>query len=70
MAVKINILELMARKKMRTIQELHKETGISRKTVSKIINGNSTALKTDTIYKLCKALDCTPGELLTYEDEK
>jgi len=67
--IRINILELMAKNDMRTIQDLHEATGISRKTVSKIVNGESTALKTNTIYILCKALKCTPGDLLTYKEE-
>lgn len=62
--VNVKILEMMGRKKIRTIQELHEITGISRTLISNVINGKRSKLRLDTIAKLCEALDCEIYELI------
>lgn len=67
--LKIRVYELMAKKNIRTIEELKELSGVSRKAISKAINGQSTRLDFDTITRLCEALDCEIGDLLVYEKD-
>lgn len=67
MIVKNNLRVLMAKHKM-NIKDVHEATGLSRTTISKLYNEESTTIAFDTIYKLCKLFSCEPGELL-YLDE-
>jgi putative transcriptional regulator len=60
----IKLLEVMGRKGIRTIEEVHKNSGLSRKAISKIINKETQRISTDTIAKLCKALDCEINDLI------
>ena len=62
--VEIKLLEVMAKREIRTIEEVHKRSGLSRKAVSKIINKETKRISTDTIAKLCNALDCDVDELI------
>lgn len=62
--VEIRLLEMMGRNNIRTIQELHELTGISRTIISDLLNGNKRSIRLDTIERLCKALDCEIGELI------
>lgn len=62
--VDIRLFEMMGRKNIRTIQELHKTSGISRTIISDLLNGNKRSIRLDTVEKLCKALDCEIGELI------
>jgi putative transcriptional regulator len=49
-----------------TLNEVSKQTGISRPTLTRIINTPGYNTNTDTIDALCRSLGCTPGELLEY----
>lgn len=62
--LEVHLLEMMARKNIRTIRELSERTGLSRKPISEVINNQTKRMKTDTIAKLCAALDCEIGDLL------
>lgn len=62
--IEYRLLELMGRQNIRSIEELHKKTGISRTVISEIINGKKTNVRADTIARLCKALDCNIEELV------
>lgn len=50
-----------------TTYKIRKENVISQSALTAIKNGKSVT--TDTIAKLCKALDCQPGDILEYEEE-
>lgn len=47
-----------------TINDVCQETGLSRPTVSRLANIPGYVTSTDTIEKLCRYFECTPGELL------
>ncbi|WP_029890716.1 helix-turn-helix domain-containing protein [Polycyclovorans algicola] len=49
-----------------TLNEVSKETGISRPTLTRITNTAGYNTNTDTIDALCRYLNCAPGELLEY----
>lgn len=65
--VEVKLLEVMAQKGIRTIQQVHEKSGLSRKAISKIINKETKSISTDTIYKLCKALDCDITDLIAFK---
>jgi len=67
MPVKINLYEEMAKRDIRTIASMSVKSGLSRKAISKIINKETTRIDLDTLYKLCKALDCEVEDLIIYD---
>ncbi len=62
--IEIRLLEMMARKNIRQIKELHEMTGLSRTIISDLLNGNKRSIRLETVEKLCKALECEIGDLI------
>ena len=58
----------MARKKMK-LNELAEEVGISAQNLSILKTGKARAVRFSTLAKLCRALECTPGDLLEFRPE-
>ena len=67
MIVKNNLRVLMAKRKM-NIKDVAEKTGLSRTTISKLYNEQSTTIAFETIYKLCTLFECSVDELI-YIDE-
>ena len=63
-----NIDGMLAKRKM-SVTRLSEEVGITIANLSVLKNGKARALKISTLAKLCKALDCQPGDLLEYRKE-
>lgn len=61
----INIDVMLAKRKM-SVTELSERIGITIANVSILKNGKAKAIKFSTLAKLCKALNCQPGDLLEY----
>ena len=59
---------VMADRRM-SLQELAEKVGISNVNLSKIKNNRVSAIRFSTLAAICEALDCTPGDILKYEDE-
>ena len=68
MPIKYDKLFQMMQKRGLTTYKIRKENIISQSALTAIKNGKSVT--TDTIAKLCKALDCQPGDLMEYVDEE
>lgn len=60
---------LMGERKIKSINQLHKETGITRKTLTRIYNDEANQLDFHTITTLCKFFDCDIQDLITLEDD-
>lgn len=60
------LLELMKEKGL-TTYKIRKENIISQSALTAIKQGKG--ITTDTIAKLCKTLDCQPGDMLEYKKE-
>ena len=60
-----NIDVMLAKRKM-SVTELAERVGITIANISVLKNGKAKAIKISTLSKLCEALDCQPGDLLTY----
>ncbi|CAM4099910.1 helix-turn-helix transcriptional regulator [Paenibacillus alkaliterrae] len=58
--------EMMGKHKIKSFSQLEKETGVSRRTLAKIYNGEGGGIDYDTLNALCKFFSCTPGDLLEY----
>ena len=61
-----NIDVMLAKRKM-SVSELADKVGITLANMSILKTGKAKAIKVDTLCKLCKALDCQPGDLLEYQ---
>ena len=64
--VKLDYLLLDNRMKLK---ELAEATGIAVNNLSVLKTNKARAVRFSTLGKLCKALDCTPGDLLEYVPE-
>ena len=66
--IKFKAKVLLATREM-TQKELAERTGIRPPTVSAICTGTVKHLPVDALDKICKVLDCQPGDLLEYVKE-
>lgn len=64
----INIDVMLARRKM-SVTELSEHVGITLANMSILKNGKAKAIKIETLDKICRALDCQPGDILEWRDE-
>ena len=64
----IRLDRVMADRKIRLI-ELADKVGITYANLSNLKNGKVTAIRFSTLEKICKILNCQPGDLLEYVDE-
>ena len=68
MAIIVNLDVCMAKKKMSS-GELAEKIGITQANLSILKTGKAKAVRFSTLEALCKALDCTPGDILEYRPE-
>ena len=69
MAIIVNIDVMLAKRKM-SVTELSEKLGITMANVSILKNGKAKAVKLETLNKLCRILDCQPGDLLEYRPDE
>lgn len=65
MAIRINVDVMLAKRKM-SVTELSEKVGITMANISILKNGKAKAIRIDTLDKICKALNCQPGDVLEY----
>jgi putative transcriptional regulator len=65
----IRVDELLAEQE-RTFYWLAKDTGISHTTLWRLKKGKALGINFDTLEKICRALQCQPGDILTFEEVK
>lgn len=68
MPIKYDKLFAMMKEKGLTTYRIRIENIISQSALTALKNGKSVT--TDTIAKLCKVLNCQPGDILEYEEEQ
>lgn len=66
MALRIHLSELLGRQRMKQ-SELAELTGMRRATINAIYHERIKRFEVDQIESICKALDCQPGDLMTYD---
>lgn len=59
-------LDLMLVERKMTLTELSERVGITLSNMSILKTGRAKALKFETMNKLCRILDCQPGDLFEY----
>lgn len=64
----IRIDVMLAKRKM-SVTELANQVGITIANLSILKNGRAKAVRLETLNKLCKALNCQPGDLLEYAED-
>lgn len=65
MAIIVNLDVQLAKRKMK-LNELSDAVGISIQNLSVLKTGKARAIRFSTLDKLCRALQCTPGDLLEF----
>ncbi|MGH9042527.1 MAG: helix-turn-helix domain-containing protein [Acidimicrobiia bacterium] len=64
--IAIHLDEVLAARGM-TLTELAERVDITVVNLSVLKNGRARAIRFSTLAAICAALDCQPGEVLTYE---
>ena len=67
--VKINIVEELKKSK-KTKYWLCKQMNMTSRNLNRIIRGETSSISFKYIEEICKLLNCTPGDLITLEEEK
>lgn len=69
MAIQINLDVVMAQRK-KGVTELAEEVDITMANLSILKNNKAKAIRFSTLDAICKALECQPGDIIQYIDEK
>lgn len=69
MAIIVNLDVMLARRKMSS-NELAEKIGITPANLSILKTGKAKAIRFSTLDSICRALDCTPADLLEYQREE
>lgn len=67
--IRINLNVVLAKRRMK-VTELAGKIGLTYVNVSTIKNERIKAIKMSTLDKICEVLECQPGDILEYVDEK
>ena len=65
MAIIIRLDVMLALRKMRS-KDLAAEIGLTEANLSLLKSGKAKGVRFDTLAKICRALDCQPGDLLEF----
>ncbi len=68
MKIEVNIDLLLVKKKMQ-LKELAEKTGISIVNLSILKTGKAKAIRFTTLMAICDALDCQPGDILSFSKD-
>ena len=68
MPIEVN-LDLMLVKKKMSLTDLAQRVGITIANLSVLKQGHARAIRFSTLEGICEALDCQPGDLLSYRKE-
>lgn len=69
MAIIVNLDVMMAKRKMSS-GELAEKIGITQANLSILKTGKAKAIRFSTLESICEALNCQPGDILEYREEK
>ncbi len=50
--------------------ELSERVGITMANISILKNGKAKAIRVDTLDKICRVLECQPGDILEWREEE
>jgi putative transcriptional regulator len=66
MPIVVNVDLMLARRKMR-LNTLAEKVGITPQNLSVLKTGRAKAIRFSTLEQLCHALECQPGDILSFE---
>lgn len=69
MAIIVNIDVMLAKRKM-SVTELKDKVGVTMANLSVLKKGKAKAIRFSTLEAICKALDCQPGDILEFRNDK
>ncbi len=69
MAIVVNLDVMMAKRKM-SLNELSEKVGLTLSNLSILKTGKAKAIRFSTLETICNVLDCQPGDILEYVDDK
>lgn len=69
MAIEINLDVMLAKRKM-SMTELSEKVGITMANLSILKTGKAKAVRFSTLEAICKVLECQPGDILSYTEDK
>lgn len=69
MPIVVNLDIMLARRKM-SLTELSERVGITIANMSILKSGKAKAIRFSTLEEICRILQCQPGDILEYMDEK
>lgn len=69
MAIIVNLDVMMAKRKISS-GELAEKIGITQANLSILKTGKAKAVRFSTLENICEVLDCQPGDILEYKEEK
>jgi len=67
MGIRIHLDEVLLRRRL-TLTELSRRVDITLANLSILKTGKARAIRFTTLEALCRALECQPGELISYEE--
>ncbi len=69
MPIIINLDVEMAKKKI-SLNDLSEKVGITPANLSILKTGKAKAIRFSTLEAICKELDCQPGDIMEWQEEK
>lgn len=69
MPIIVNLDVMMAKRKM-SLNELSEKVDLTLSNLSILKTGKAKAVRFSTLEAICKVLECQPGDILEYTDEK
>lgn len=69
MSIIVNVDVMMAKRKMSS-QELAEKIGITPANLSILKTGKARAVRFSTLEAICHILDCQPGDILEYREDR
>lgn len=67
MPIVVNLDVMLAKRKWKS-KQLAENIGITEQNLSVLRSGRAKAIRFTTLDKICKALDCQPGDILEYRE--
>jgi putative transcriptional regulator len=69
MPIIVNLDVMMAKRKI-SLNDLSEKVGLTLSNLSILKTGKAKAVRFSTLESICKALDCQPGDILEYVNDK
>lgn len=69
MAIVVNLDVVMAKRKM-SLNELSEKVGLTLSNLSILKTGKAKAIRFSTLETICNVLECQPGDILEYVEDK